>query len=160
MSPPITPFGCPRLAGGCVIGSPGQGTDRKGSRCTLESQRWRAVQARRLELRPREGPDAAADLADQQDQTLESVSRLKARHEVNLVGTFEVVGSDVRGGDPTAARFLRLSGGGDLGAVFRDTEIFGAVDGYLGTIAGIYKRYWPGSFALRITRDYPRLPGI
>jgi hypothetical protein len=59
-------------------------------------------------------------------------------YEVNLVGTFEVVGSDVRGGDPTAARFLRLSGGGDLGAVFRDTVIptFGAVDGYLGAIAG------------------------
>jgi hypothetical protein len=48
------------------------------------------------------------------------------------------VGSDIRGGDPTAARFLRVSGGGDFGAVFRDTVIptFGAVDGYLGAIAG------------------------
>ena len=59
-------------------------------------------------------------------------------YEVNLLGTFEVVGLDLRGGDPKAARFLRLSGGGDFGAVFRDTVIptFGAVDGYLGAIAG------------------------
>ena len=59
-------------------------------------------------------------------------------YEVNLVGTFEVVGSDIRGGDPKAARFLRLSGGGDIGSAFRDTVIptFGAVDGYLGAIAG------------------------
>ena len=59
-------------------------------------------------------------------------------YEVNLVGTFEIVGSDIRGGDPTAARFLRLGGGGELGAAFRDTVIpaFGAVDGYLGAIAG------------------------
>jgi hypothetical protein len=58
-------------------------------------------------------------------------------YEVNLVGTFEVVGSDFRGGDPKAARFLRLSGG-DIGALFRDTVIptFGAEDGYLGAIAG------------------------
>jgi hypothetical protein len=58
-------------------------------------------------------------------------------YEVNLVGTFEVVGSDIRGGNPTAARFLRLSGD-DIGPVFRDTVIptFGAVDGYLGAIAG------------------------
>jgi hypothetical protein len=59
-------------------------------------------------------------------------------YEVNLVGTFEIVGSDFRGGDPKAARFLRISGGGDLGGAFRDTVIptFGAVDGYLGAIAG------------------------
>jgi hypothetical protein len=58
-------------------------------------------------------------------------------YEINLIGTFEVVGSDIRGGDPKAARFLRVSGG-DLGAVFRDTVIptFGALDGYLGAIAG------------------------
>jgi hypothetical protein len=58
-------------------------------------------------------------------------------YEVSLLGTFEIVGSDIRGGDPAAARFLRLSGG-DIGPVFRDTVIptFGAVDGYLGAIAG------------------------
>ena len=58
-------------------------------------------------------------------------------YEVNLVGSFEVVGSDLRGGDPKAARFLRLSGG-EIGPVFRDTVIptFGAVDGYLGAIVG------------------------
>ena len=58
-------------------------------------------------------------------------------YEVSLLGTFEVVGSDIRGGDPAAARFLRLSGG-DIAPVFRDTVIptFGAVDGYLGAIAG------------------------
>ena len=58
-------------------------------------------------------------------------------YEVNLVGTFEVVGSDIRGGDPKAARYLRLSGE-EIGTVFRDTVIptFGAVDGYLGAIVG------------------------
>ena len=58
-------------------------------------------------------------------------------YEVSLLGAFEIVGSDIRGGDPAAARFLRLTGG-DIGPVFRDTVIptFGAVDGYLGAIAG------------------------
>jgi hypothetical protein len=58
-------------------------------------------------------------------------------YEVNLLGTFEIVGSDIRGGNPTAARFIRLSGD-DIGPAFRDTVIpaFGAVDGYLGAIAG------------------------
>jgi hypothetical protein len=73
-------------------------------------------------------------------------------YEVNLVDTFEVVGSDVRGGDPRAARFLRLSGGGDLGAVFRDTVIptFGAVDGYLGAMAGASDE---SGFGMSLWRD-------
>jgi hypothetical protein len=73
-------------------------------------------------------------------------------YEVNLVGTFEIVGSDIRGGDPTAARFLRLGRGGDLGAAFRDTVIpaFGAVDGYLGAIAGTSDE---SGFGMSLWRD-------
>jgi hypothetical protein len=73
-------------------------------------------------------------------------------YQVNLVGTFEVVGSDIRGGDPKAARWLRLSGGGDLGAVFGDTVIpaFGAVDGYLGAIAGTADE---SGFGMSLWRD-------
>jgi len=73
-------------------------------------------------------------------------------YEVNLVGTFEIVGSDIRGGDPTAARFLRLGGGGDLGTAFRNTVIpaFGAVDGYLGAIAGTSDE---SGFGMSLWRD-------
>jgi hypothetical protein len=73
-------------------------------------------------------------------------------YEVNLVGTFEVVGSDIRGGDPKAARFLRVGGGGDFGGVFRDTVIptFGAVDGYLGAIAGTSEG---SGFGMSLWRD-------
>ena len=79
----------------------------------------------------------AVEATDEQAAGFRSEASARG-YEVNLVGTFEVVGSDIRGGDPKAARLLRLSGGGDLGAVFRDTAIptFGAVDGYLGAIAG------------------------
>lgn len=73
-------------------------------------------------------------------------------YEVNLVGAFEVVGEEFRGGDPKAARFLRFSGDGDLGAVFRDNvnPIFGAVDGFLGAAAGTGDA---GGFGLSLWQD-------
>ena len=80
---------------------------------------------------------AALEATDEQAAGFRSEASDRG-YEPNLVGTFEVVGSDLRGGDPKAARFLRTSGGGDFGAVFQDSVVptFGAMDGYLGAIAG------------------------